>query len=54
MYDLFDSNSDGCITKAEMKLGFDKFMKVKSDETIDFIFKLCDTSGEGKVTFNEW
>jgi Ca2+-binding EF-hand superfamily protein len=54
MYDLFDSDNDGCITKGEMKIGFERFMRTKSDETVDFIFKLCDTSGEGKVTFNEW
>ena len=55
MYDLFDADNDGCITKSEMKVGFDRFMKTKSnDDTVDFIFKLCDSSGEGKVTFNEW
>ena len=54
MYDLFDTDNDGCITKSEMKVGFDRFMKTKSnDDTVDFIFKLCDSSGEGKVTFNE-
>ena len=29
MYDLFDADNDGCITKSEMKVGFDRFMKTK-------------------------
>ena len=35
--------------------GFEKFGRSRIDDsTVDFIFKLCDTSGEGKITFNEW
>lgn len=53
LFNSFDSNNDGYITKKELKKGLLKLGK-RSDEEIDAIMDSMDTDKNGAINFNEF
>lgn len=53
-YDMFDRNNDNAITAQEMMDGFQALKIQVTQETINYIFKMADISGDGMITFDEW
>jgi calcium-dependent protein kinase len=53
LFNSFDSNNDGYITRKELKKGLQKLQK-RSDEEIDAIMDSLDTDKNGAINFNEF
>jgi calcium-dependent protein kinase len=57
-FKAFDKNSDGKITKEELREGYRKLYKHKSMEEIDIevdkVFKQADVDGNGEIDYSEW
>mmetsp|Transcript_110 Transcript_110/g.136 ORF Transcript_110/g.136 Transcript_110/m.136 type:complete len:150 (+) Transcript_110:763-1212(+) len=53
LFNSFDSNNDGYITKKELKKGLQKLEK-RSDEEVDAIMDSMDTDKNGAINFNEF
>lgn len=51
---MFDKNGDNHITKKEMQDAFEYLEMNVKEETINYVFKMADLSGEGAITFDEW
>jgi calcium-dependent protein kinase len=55
MFRVFDKNSDGKISKQELKEGYENYMgKVMSDDEVDAIFKKIDIDASGFIDYNEF
>jgi Ca2+-binding EF-hand superfamily protein len=53
-FNLFDSNGDGEITSKEFRLGLASLnIRLRYDE-IDDLMHMCDTSGDGKISYDEF
>lgn len=53
LFNSFDSNNDGYITKKELKKGLLR-LKKRTDEEIDAIMESMDTDKNGAINFNEF
>ena len=53
LFNNFDTNNDGYITKKELKKGLLK-LKKKTDQEIDEIMDSIDTDKNGAINFNEF
>lgn len=53
LFNSFDTNNDGYITKKELKKGLQKMQK-RSDEEVDAIMDSIDTDKNGAINFNEF
>ncbi|EGR31006.1 hypothetical protein IMG5_119470 [Ichthyophthirius multifiliis] len=53
-FTLFDQNKEGQISKQEMMSQIQILIKEIKKETIDYIFQIADTSGDGKITYSEF
>ncbi len=53
LFNSFDSNNDGYITKKELKKGLYKLGK-RTDEEVDQIMESMDTDKNGAINFNEF
>lgn len=53
LFNSFDTNNDGYITKKELKKGLLK-LKKRTDEEIDAIMESMDTDKNGAINFNEF
>ena len=51
---MFDPDRSNTITKKEMEDAFKQSGIKVANDTIDYVFKMADVSGEGQITFDEW
>lgn len=54
VFDELDADKSGSLTADDLKKVAEKFGKEPQQEEIDEMIALCDASGDGKVTFEEF
>lgn len=53
-FNAFDKDGSGEVTKEEMQVTLQQLIKDVDSSTIEYIFRIADTSGDGNVAFGEF
>ncbi|EAR96949.2 EF-hand pair protein (macronuclear) [Tetrahymena thermophila SB210] len=53
-FQAFDKDRSGEVTKDEMLVTLQSLIKDIEADTVDYVFKIADTSGDGKITYSEF